>query len=205
MSEAPRHHEDGDGAALIWVRYLARGRVASIRPMQSRDAETLQAYVRGLTRECRRNRFLGALNELSPQELARLTDGRRPGRKTLMVEIHAQGRRQMIGEAPYAIAVDTVTCEFAISVTDLWQRRGIGTLMLSILEAEAAKRGVRHLVADAFADNEAVKAFAEKNGFAIGFNRDDARLVQLRKRIDRQQIAPDAPSGRRLIQRVLHS
>ena len=46
--------------------------MVTVRPMWPGDGERLQTYIRGLSRESRHNRFLGALNELSPMELARL-------------------------------------------------------------------------------------------------------------------------------------
>src|ERR1700753_4164753 len=58
---------------------LPSGEPALVRPIPPPDAATLQAYVRRLAPESRRNRFLGALNELSPRELARIAAMDRPG------------------------------------------------------------------------------------------------------------------------------
>ena len=57
---------------------LPSGEPVHVRPIRPQDAGLLQAYLPRLSPETRRNRFLGALNELAPRELERLAhlDGR---------------------------------------------------------------------------------------------------------------------------------
>ena len=49
------------------------GECLTLRPITPGDSEILQAYVRGLSPESRYNRFFGALQELPPTELERVT------------------------------------------------------------------------------------------------------------------------------------
>ena len=51
---------------------LPDGAPVRVRPIRPQDGDMLQAYLRRLSPASRRNRFLGALNELSPRELERL-------------------------------------------------------------------------------------------------------------------------------------
>jgi GNAT superfamily N-acetyltransferase len=169
--------------ARAWTLHLPGGQLASVRHIGPADADSLQAYVRALSREARRTRFLGALNELAPTELDRLTRAGRREQVTLLAEICSCGDCHIVSEAPYAIASDAVTCEFALSVADAWQRRSIGTQMLRILERQVASLGVRYLVADAYRSNQAVKDLAQKLGFIVSLNTNDTRLMRLRKTI----------------------
>jgi hypothetical protein len=55
------------------VLHLPAGKTITVRPIEPQDADQLQAYVRHLSLESRRNRFLGALSELAPTQLDRVT------------------------------------------------------------------------------------------------------------------------------------
>lgn len=153
----------------------------AVRPMQAHDMDCVQSYVRGLSRESRRNRFLGALNELSLAELKRLSDLDRASAATLIAEAQIAGAPRMIGEARYAMIGDR--CEVALSVSDSWQRRGLGSALLEILESCAWGLDARQIVAEAFYSNEAVKRLTAKFGFTIRPFVGDARLVRLVKTI----------------------
>src|SRR4029077_2568580 len=52
---------------------LPPGECLTLRPITPDDSDVLQAYVRGLSPESRYNRFFGALQELPPAELERVT------------------------------------------------------------------------------------------------------------------------------------
>jgi hypothetical protein len=52
---------------------LPPGESLTLRPITPDDSDVLQAYVRGLSPESRYNRFFGALQELPPAELERVT------------------------------------------------------------------------------------------------------------------------------------
>lgn len=155
--------------------------MATVRPMLAHDMDRVQSYIRDLSRESRRNRFLGALNELSLAELKRLSDLDRASAATLIAEVQIAGAPRMIAEARYAMIGDR--CEIALSVSDSWQRRGLGSTLLEILESRACGLDARQIVAEAFYSNEAVKRLTAKFGFMIRPVVGDARLVRLFKTI----------------------
>src|SRR6516165_8755453 len=101
------------------------GTSVSIRLADANDAEMLQSYVRELSASARYNRFLAAVRELPPVELASATGMNERNRGTLIAEV-ARHWPVIVGELRYAISSNT-TCEFAISVADNWRRRGLGT------------------------------------------------------------------------------
>src|SRR5215471_12833776 len=141
---------------------LRGGEVVAIRLMRPGDGERLQTYIRGLSRESRHNRFLGALNELSPTELTRLGCSDHEDHATLIVETWHEGDWhegdcRIVAEARYAMTRERSTLEVALSVTDDWQRRGLGTALIEILASRARRLGARSMVADALRTNEAIK------------------------------------------------
>jgi acetyltransferase len=162
---------------------LRGGEAVAVRLMRPGDGERLQTYIRGLSRESRHNRFLGALNELSPMELARLGRSDHEDHATLIVETVHEGDCRIVAEARYAMMREHSTCEVALSVTDDWQRRGLGTALIEILTARARRLGAQVMVADALRTNEAIKGLARKADLAIRADIGDARLIRLVKTI----------------------
>ncbi len=119
---------------------LPGGESVMVRAISPQDADRLQAYMRNLSGLTRRNRFLGAVSELTPKELERLTHMGGPGELALIVFGRVGAQTAMIAEAIQAIAPQSQRCEIALSVTDAWQRKGLGTLLLSHMECRARPR-----------------------------------------------------------------
>jgi len=166
--------------------------MVTTRPVEARDMDRFQSYVRGLSPESRRNRFLGALNELSLAELKRLTDLDCVRSAMLIAEAQICGVPRMIGEARYAMIGDR--CEVALSVSDSWQRRGLGSALLEILESCARGLDAREIVAEGFHSNEAIKRLTIKFGFAIRPIVRDARLMRMVKTIRPHAFGGSSPS-----------
>jgi GNAT superfamily N-acetyltransferase len=181
----------GPSAELSSSLRLPGGQAVAVRPMESCDTESLQEYVRGLSRRSRHNRFLGALNELSPAELDRLSHLDLRDQAVLIAEVQINGIRTIIAEARYAMLRDASQCEIALSVTDGWQRQGLGTLLLDVLERRASELGARAVVADALCSNQAVKGLFRKAGFPIRPDIGDARLVRMTKDVHPRVISGD--------------
>ena len=160
---------------------LLCGERVTVRPARPQDAGMIQDYIRGLFPDSRRSRFLGALNELSANELYRMTHTDGCSYPALIAEHVDQGDCTMIGEARYAAAPDGQHCEFAISVHEAWRRKRLGTLLIEAVSFRARALGLRHLVGDVFRSNEAMIALARKIGFVVLGSAEDARLVKITK------------------------
>ena len=116
---------------------LPPGECLTLRPITPDNSEVLQAYVRGLSPESRYNRFFGALQELPPAELERVTHLDRRYDLALVAETDVGAVSIVIGEARHAFTPDRLECEFALSVADDWRGRGIGTLLTAEMERRA--------------------------------------------------------------------
>jgi GNAT superfamily N-acetyltransferase len=160
---------------------LPRGESVMVRPISPQDADRLQAYVRNLSGPARRNRFLGAISELTPTELDRLTHMDRSDELALIAFARVGREVTMIAEAIQVIAPQTQRSEIALSVTDAWQRKGLGTLLLQNVECRASVLGARYLTGEVLRTNDAMKGLARKAGFAICGPFRDARLVEIIK------------------------
>ncbi len=131
----PRH--------LIRNTHLTDGTPLVIRPIRSEDAENTQTFVAELSDEAKMFRYMGALNELSPEMLVQFTqiDYRREMALVAMAELEPEVWTQL-GVCRYVINPDDKTCEFAIVVSDKVQHQGIGTKLMKALFDAARQHGI---------------------------------------------------------------
>ena len=165
----------------VHVVHLPCGETVKVRPARPQDTDSIQAYIRILSPASRRNRFLGAVNVVSANELYRITHTDRGSYPVLIAESVIEGACKMIGEVRYAVAPDWFNCEFAVSVAEAWRRKALGTLLVGIIASRAKALGLRYLVGDVFHSNQAMIALARKSGFAVTEPIADARLVKITK------------------------
>ena len=177
---------------------LAGGEAVTIRPIRPDDAGRLQDHFRSLSDESRRNRFLGAVNELPAREIARFAHMDRPHQLALVACADDGHGGVLVAEAVHVMAPEGAQCEFALSVTDAWQRRGLGTLLLRLIECRARLIGARHLIGEVLRTNAAMKCLARRRGFSLRTPVLDARLVEIVKDLSLPQTG--APCDERFAQ-----
>lgn len=153
----------------------------TVRAMGPADADRLQGHVRGLSRASRQNRFLGGVNELPAAELERMTGNGGGHVFGLFAEAVMRGETHVVGEAVYAVQADRGLAEFALSVADAWQGRGVGQALIASMECRALLAGSLMLTGETLRTNEAMLALAAKSGFVVRRHPEEARLVRLEK------------------------
>lgn len=165
----PRH--------LITRDHLSDGRPLTIRPIRPEDAESEATFVRELSPQAKRFRFMGAMNELSPEMLVRFTqiDYRREMALVAMVE--TEGRREQVGVARYIINPDDTSGEFAIVVSDKVQHQGIGTRLMKALMEAGRDHGLTRLEGTVLRENAAMLTLMSELGFAQRPATDDPDLL----------------------------
>ena len=126
---------------------------SSIRPVRPEDAEGEQSFVRSLSSEARRMRFMGAISELTPEMLARFTQIDYDREMALLATIEEKGKPVQQGVARYTINPDGVSCEFAIVVKDNVQHRGIGTRLMQTLIDAAREHRLTRIEGKVLAEN----------------------------------------------------
>ena len=148
-----------------------------IRAIGANDASRFQSFVRHLSPRSRRFRFFSGIAELSASMLERLVkqDDRRG--LALVALSEQAGDAVIVAEARCELNPAEGNAEFAIAVADEFQRRGLGTQLLSTLVDYAAKRGVQRLFGEILADNDAMLALARRLGFQIRTNDLDRKTV----------------------------
>ncbi len=156
---------------------LRDGRAAAIRPALPADGAAVQRFVRELSPLARRRRFLGAVAELAPDQLDRLTRVRDPRDLALVALSANAGMPRIVAMAQYA-SDDPPAAECAVVVADAWQRQGLGERLLEMLLARAAEMGLRAMSGFVLGDNWPMLALTAKLGFD-SVESDDRHLVRV--------------------------
>jgi GNAT superfamily N-acetyltransferase len=166
------------------VLRLQTGRSLTVRFVEPRDAEALQAYFRSLTVRSRYNRFLGAMRELPQSQLEHFVHAGEDDRFSAIAVMTLDGFETIVGEARYAFEPGAGSFEFGLSIDDRWQGQGIGAALLGNLECRAAAFGTQRMFGDTLRSNDAMLGLARKSGFGFAPNPDDWKLVRFEKHID---------------------
>jgi RimJ/RimL family protein N-acetyltransferase len=186
------------------VLRLRAGKSVTVRFVEPRDAEALQAYFRALTVRSRYNRFLGAMIELPQTQLHQFTHAGEGDRFSVIATMSIDGHETIVGEARYALDPDTDSFEFGLSIDDRWQGQGIGSALLKNMECRAAAFGARRLFGDTLRSNEAMIGLARKSGFSFTHSPGDWKLVRFEKPLDTAPQEIPCASWRLAAQQIVH-
>jgi len=148
----------------------------TVRPIRPDDIDLETEFVRKLSKETRYNRFLGGGVGLTRELLEKFTRIDFSRDMALIATATIEGAETTIGVARYARLADDVTCEFAITVADAWQGRGIGTKLLAMLVGSARGHGIRRIIGDVLATNTPMLRLARSRGFRIEWHPEGAEL-----------------------------
>ncbi len=180
-------------ADLIDVVRLADGQRVVVRPVLPQDEELTRAFFRALSAPARYDRFMGPMRELPPELLRRFTQVDYADHVALVAEVFAGGRETVVAEARSARLADRAAAEFAVSVAEPWQGKGLASLMLAKLACRAAAAGAERIVGETLATNARMLALARKAGFTVRASPDVRGLMLLEKVLE--PPASGAPCG----------
>lgn len=148
----------------------------TVRPIRPEDIDLETEFAHKLSKETRYNRFLGAGVRLTPKLLEKFTRIDFTRDMALIASTTVEGIETAVGVARYARLEDGVTCEFAITVADAWQGRGLGKRLLAMLIEAAREHGVVRLVGEVFASNTPMLQLARSLGCSTAFHPDGGLL-----------------------------
>jgi acetyltransferase len=161
----PRH--------LVQRGFLADGTPLTIRPIRPEDAESEQNFVRELSAEAKKFRFMGTMNELSPEMLVQFTQIDY-GREMALIAVVGEGSEaRQYAVARYVINPDDQSCEFAIVVSDKMQGKGLGTRMMTALMDAARIHRLAMMEGTVLRQNKAMLQLMRDLGFSVDQVADD--------------------------------
>jgi GNAT superfamily N-acetyltransferase len=151
---------------LQWTETLADGTHVLVRPLRKADAGLERAFIKRLSPESRRMRFLGQMSEPSDELIRSLTELNPKRDMAFAALVHRDGEKLEIGVSRYQTSPDGRICECAVTVSDEWQQKGLGTLLMRHLIDVARSRGIRKMISLDSADNLQMRDLAHFLGFS---------------------------------------
>jgi hypothetical protein len=178
---------------------LARGNVRTLR--QQEELPLLRDHLLRLDRESRHDRFHGFMDDSFIERYAAkcAADG------TVIIAYFENGVVRGAAELHPPDQSPDALPEIAFSVEASVRRQGVGSILFKKLIAEARSRGYRSLRITTGAQNEAMRALANKFGAHLTFRRGESTgsidlTAQLQPELAQRAIATPADAARAMIQ-----
>lgn len=147
-----------------WEVMLRGGERVLIRPIRKQDLDLERRFLEALSPRSRRFRFLDTIKSPSPALLKQLVE-MDPARDVALIALIAgETGEQAIGVARLCAAPDRRRCEFAVTVSDAWQRKRLGTYLMRRLIESAVARGLEAMYSIDAAENDLMRGFAAHLG-----------------------------------------
>jgi acetyltransferase len=158
---------------------LPDGSAATLRPIRAADMELERAFVRNLSPQSKFKRFMGELKELSPDQLYNFTHPDHRREAAYVVIRSTVAGEEEIGVGRFVLDPGGKGCEFAVTIADAWQGKGVGGRLMRALLRDARARGLERMEGYVLATNVRMLEFMRKLGFAVDFMPGDpnVRLV----------------------------
>ncbi len=162
---------------VAWQEALSDGTQVTIRALQPADKELERRFIRGLSPQSRRFRFFETMATPSESLLAQLM-ALDPLRDTAYLALVGTGAEaHEIGVARFSAEAGEPECEFAVTVADEWQRKGLGTALMAHLISAARARGIHAMHSSDSSDNDSMRQFAGHLHFQKSPDPDDPTLT----------------------------
>ncbi len=159
-----------------------------VRPIRPEDAESEARFVRELSDESKYFRFMNTFQELSQEMLVRLTQIDYHNEMALIAVCMNDGvEGEQIGVARYATNVDKKSCEFALTVADKWQGRGIGQQLMIDLMSVARARDLESIEGQVLASNKRMLKLMTMLGFESDVDPSDSSIRRVVARLHNVQ------------------
>ncbi|EWT01866.1 multidrug ABC transporter permease [Intrasporangium oryzae NRRL B-24470] len=157
-------------APLEWEAdvVLKDGTVAHIRAITPADADRVRAFHSRQSAESIYLRFFAPLRELSDKDVYRFTHVDHHDRVALVATLDGE----IIGIGRYD-RVDPTSAEVAFNISDHYQGKGIGSVMLEHLAAIAQEFGITRFTAEVLPQNRKMLTVFKEAGYEVSHHIED--------------------------------
>ncbi|MEW8629746.1 MAG: bifunctional acetate--CoA ligase family protein/GNAT family N-acetyltransferase [Candidatus Thiodiazotropha sp.] len=164
---------------LVNRTQLPNGTNIVIRPIRPEDADLEQNFTRQLSDEAKYFRFMSSIQELTPEMLTRFTQIDYHNEMALIAVTEEGDHEIELGVARYVTNPDRKSCEFALVVSDQWQRQGIGHKLMHQLMEVARDRGLEKMEGEVLSNNFKMLDLMKSLYFHITTSPDDNSIKQV--------------------------
>ena len=146
---------------------LEDGCKLTLRPICPTDKALLQNFVSELSLESRYMRFMHSVSELTPYMLQQFTNVDYRKTMAFLAIAHSGENKQLVGVVRYAELEPSMMGEFALVITDKFQHRGLGTIMMNVMTQHAREQGLQWLQASILQENSHMLNLMQRLHFHI--------------------------------------
>jgi acetyltransferase len=141
---------------------LPGGMRVYLRPVRDEDLAHAGEYFAGLSPESRYMRFMCSTPELTPQTLELLKHQLHEGSAAVIAAlVNHSGGDEIVGGVRIVPGTKPHHCEFALTVVDRWQGRGVGRVLLTEGIRAARELGYRRIEGVVLAANAKMLGLAQ--------------------------------------------
>jgi GNAT superfamily N-acetyltransferase len=149
-----------------------------VRPIHAQDIELERRFIENLSPSSRRFRFFETMSSPSEALLKQLMNINPSTDAAFVAVVNKGTEEQQIGVARFSATADGHDCEFAVTVSDEWQKKGLGTLLMRHLIGLARTRGIKSMHSSDPTDNRLMREFAKHLGLRHITDPEDSKLVR---------------------------
>ncbi len=164
---------------LVSRLQLPNGTNIIIRPIRPEDVDLEQNFTRDLSDEAKYFRFMSSVQELTTEMLMRFTQIDYHYEMALIAVMEIDNREEELGVARYVTNPDKKSCEFALVVSDKWQRQGIGHRLMHQLMEAARDKGLEKMEGEVLSNNFKMLDLMKSLNFRVTTSPDDSSIKQV--------------------------
>jgi GNAT superfamily N-acetyltransferase len=166
-----------DSATDSWIEVLRGGDRVKIRAIHPDDSAMERRFIEELSPQSRRFRFLATISSPSEALLKQLTEIDPVTEAAYVAVIDDGAGDQEVGVARFSAQADGKNCEFAVTVSDKWQNKGLGTHLMHHLIQAARRRGIASMQSSDAEANDLMRRFATHLHIQHGPDPEDATQI----------------------------
>jgi acyl-CoA hydrolase/GNAT superfamily N-acetyltransferase len=148
-------------------RTTSAGLEILLRPVKMSDEPLLKDFFYSLSDESNYRRFIMLRRYLPHTVLQKMAAIDYTKQMVILAVVEGGEKELVVGVGQFVVTGDTHTAEIALAVRDDYQRKGIGSELLSYMTEVAKRQGLLGFTADVLGENKPVIKLLEKSGLGI--------------------------------------
>ncbi|HEX9261848.1 MAG TPA: bifunctional acetate--CoA ligase family protein/GNAT family N-acetyltransferase [Candidatus Bathyarchaeia archaeon] len=170
MREVADHHDHTLIASYpkeyTALRRLKGGAEVVLRPIKAEDESNFNELIKSLSVESMRFRFFEQIKEMSHETLTKYCNLDYDRQIAIVAELSQEGKK-IVGAGRVIAEPDGKSGEFAVVVTDEWQSKGLGSILMDYIINVAKNMRLESIFATVLSDNIKMMRLCEKKGFKM--------------------------------------
>jgi len=161
---------------LVKTMALKDGTEVIFRPIKPEDEPMWMELLAGCSKESIYSRFRYFFHWASHETATRFCYIDYNREIAIVAEIVEDGRKKLIGVGRLIADPDHETVEYAILITDTWQKKEVGSMLTDYCLDIAKQWNLKRIVAQTTTDNRPMISVFQKRGFKITYSQSDTTV-----------------------------